>query len=122
MDASPVAYAQGTMHVFNETEMYHEWVQLLVHRCSGAHDFSLRRHTDTEVLFVLIRGPLDVTDYAMQPWPGHYPGPPQGPHGYPQSPSYPQAAPSYPGYPPGQPYARPGDPRGIDSGYYPHPR
>ncbi|XP_077947363.1 partitioning defective 3 homolog B-like isoform X4 [Gasterosteus aculeatus] len=68
------------------------------------------------------RGPLDVTDYPMQPWSGHYPGPPQG---YPQSPSYPhanpQSAPSYSGYPPGQPYARPGDPRGVDPGYYPHP-
>ncbi|XP_034417137.1 partitioning defective 3 homolog B [Cyclopterus lumpus] len=71
------------------------------------------------------RGPLDVTDYSMQPWSGHYPGPPQAPQGYPQSPSYPnpnpQSAPSYPGYPPGQPYGRPGDPRGVDPGYYPHP-
>lgn len=54
MDASPVADVQGTMHVFNETEMYHEWVQLLVHRGSGAHYFFLRRHTNTEVLFVLM--------------------------------------------------------------------
>ncbi|XP_031714589.1 partitioning defective 3 homolog B [Anarrhichthys ocellatus] len=71
------------------------------------------------------RGPLDATDYSMQPWSGHYPGPPQAPQGYPQSPSYPnpipQSAPSYPGYPPGPPYARPGDPRGVDPGYYPHP-
>ncbi|XP_059198420.1 partitioning defective 3 homolog B isoform X2 [Centropristis striata] len=71
------------------------------------------------------RGPLDPADYPMQPWSGHYPGPPQGPQGYPQSPSYPnpnpQPAPSYSGYPPGQPYARPGDPRAIDPGYYPHP-
>ncbi|KAF1382340.1 hypothetical protein PFLUV_G00142750 [Perca fluviatilis] len=41
------------------------------------------------------------------------------------APSYPnpnsQSAQSYSGYPPGQPYARPGDPRSLDSGYYPHP-
>ncbi|XP_068429061.1 partitioning defective 3 homolog B isoform X2 [Clinocottus analis] len=71
------------------------------------------------------RGPLDATDYSMQPWSAHYPGPPQAPLGYPQSPSYPnpnpQPAPSYSGYPPGPPYARPGDPRGVDPGYYPHP-
>ncbi|XP_068557781.1 partitioning defective 3 homolog B-like [Cebidichthys violaceus] len=71
------------------------------------------------------RGPLDATEYSMQPWSGHYPGPPQAPQGYPQSPSYPnpnpQSAPSYSGYPPGPPYARPGDPRGVDPGYYPHP-
>ncbi|XP_054471402.1 partitioning defective 3 homolog B isoform X2 [Anoplopoma fimbria] len=71
------------------------------------------------------RGPLDATDYPMQPWSGHYPGPPQVPQGYPQSPSYPnpnpQSAPSYSAYPPGQPYARPGDPRGVEPGYYPHP-
>ncbi|XP_078030502.1 partitioning defective 3 homolog B-like isoform X6 [Epinephelus lanceolatus] len=71
------------------------------------------------------RGPLDPADYPMQPWSSHYPGPPQAPQGYPQSPSYPnlnsQPAPSYSGYPPGQPYARPGDPRGVDPGYYPHP-
>ncbi|KAF3842916.1 hypothetical protein F7725_001765 [Dissostichus mawsoni] len=51
------------------------------------------------------RGPMDPADYPMQPWAGHYPGPPlQAPQGYPQSPSYPnpnsQSAPSYPGYPP----------------------
>ncbi|XP_035532385.1 partitioning defective 3 homolog B isoform X2 [Morone saxatilis] len=71
------------------------------------------------------RGPLDPADYPMQPWSGHYPGPPQAPQGYPQSPSYPnpnsQTGPSYSGYPSGQPYARPGDPRGIDPGYFPHP-
>ncbi|XP_030284431.1 partitioning defective 3 homolog B isoform X1 [Sparus aurata] len=71
------------------------------------------------------RGPMDPADYPMQPWSGHYPGPPQPPQGYPQSPSYPnpnpQSGPSYSGYPPGQPYARPGDPRGVDPGYYPHP-
>lgn len=72
------------------------------------------------------RGPLDPADYPMQPWSGHYPGPPQVPQGYPQSPSYPtpnsQSGPPYSGYPPGQPYARSGDPRGVDPGYYPHPR
>ncbi|XP_045910850.1 partitioning defective 3 homolog B isoform X1 [Micropterus dolomieu] len=71
------------------------------------------------------RGPLDPADYPMQPWSGHYPGPPQAPKGYPQSPSYPNpnclSGPSYSGYPPGQPYARPGDHRGVDPGYYPHP-
>ncbi|XP_056244818.1 partitioning defective 3 homolog B isoform X2 [Seriola aureovittata] len=71
------------------------------------------------------RGPLDPGDYPMQPWSGHYPGPPQAAQGYPQSLSYPnpnsQAGPSYPGYPPSQPYPRPGDPRGVDPGYYPHP-
>ncbi|KAK5890691.1 hypothetical protein CesoFtcFv8_014185 [Champsocephalus esox] len=91
------------------------------------------------------RGPMDPADYPMQPWAGHYPGPPQAPQGYPQSPSYPnpnsQSAPSYPGYPPGQPYPRqvdprgvdprpfdprgvdprPFDPRGVDPGYHPHP-
>ncbi|XP_076602552.1 partitioning defective 3 homolog B-like isoform X1 [Chaetodon auriga] len=71
------------------------------------------------------RGPLDPADYPMQPWSGHYQGPPQTPQGYPQSPSYPnpnsQPCPSYSGYPPGPPYARAGDPRGVDPGYYPHP-
>uniref|UniRef100_A0A8D3BNB6 PDZ domain-containing protein n=1 Tax=Scophthalmus maximus TaxID=52904 RepID=A0A8D3BNB6_SCOMX len=71
------------------------------------------------------RGPMDPAEYPMQPWSGHYPGPPQAPQGYSQSMSYPnpnsQSAPSYPGYPPGQPYPRPGDPRGVDPGYYPHP-
>ncbi|KAI3356485.1 hypothetical protein L3Q82_017691, partial [Scortum barcoo] len=71
------------------------------------------------------RGPLDPADYPMQPWSGHYPGPPQVPQGYPQSPSYPnpnsQSGLPYSGYPPGQPYSRSGDPRGIDPGYYPHP-
>ncbi|XP_078117662.1 partitioning defective 3 homolog B-like isoform X8 [Sander vitreus] len=71
------------------------------------------------------RGPLDPADYPMQHWSGHYPGPPQAPQGYPQSPSYPnpnsQSAQSYSSYPPGQPYARPGDPRSVDPGYYPHP-
>ncbi|XP_071328812.1 partitioning defective 3 homolog B isoform X4 [Trachinotus anak] len=71
------------------------------------------------------RGPLDSGDYPMQPWSGHYPGPPQAAQGYPQSLSYPnpnsQTGPSYSGYPPGQPYPRPGDPRGVDPGYYPHP-
>ncbi|XP_032385447.1 partitioning defective 3 homolog B isoform X3 [Etheostoma spectabile] len=32
-----------------------------------------------------------------------------------------KSAQSYSGYPPGQPYARPGDPRSVDHGYYPHP-
>ncbi|XP_062258105.1 partitioning defective 3 homolog B isoform X2 [Platichthys flesus] len=72
------------------------------------------------------RGPLDPAEYPMQPWAGHYPGPPQAPQGYPQPMSYPnpnaQPAPSYSGYPPpGQPYPRPGDPRGVDPAYYPHP-
>ncbi|XP_070770529.1 partitioning defective 3 homolog B [Enoplosus armatus] len=71
------------------------------------------------------RGPLDPSDYPIQPWSGHYPGPPQAPQGYPQSPSYAnpnsQSGPPYSGYPPGQPYARPGDHRGVDPGYYPHP-
>uniref|UniRef100_A0A4W6G1B5 Par-3 family cell polarity regulator beta b n=2 Tax=Lates calcarifer TaxID=8187 RepID=A0A4W6G1B5_LATCA len=71
------------------------------------------------------RGPLDPAEYPMQPWSGHYPGPPQAPQGYPQSLSYPnpnsQSGPSYSGYPPGQQYPRSGDPRGVDPGYYPHP-
>nr|XP_046260850.1 partitioning defective 3 homolog B isoform X2 [Scatophagus argus] len=71
------------------------------------------------------RGPLDPADYPMQPWSGHYTGPPQTQQVYPQSPSYPspssQPGPSYSGYPPGHPYARPGDPRGVDPGYYAHP-
>ncbi|XP_069554997.1 partitioning defective 3 homolog B isoform X2 [Brachyistius frenatus] len=71
------------------------------------------------------RGPMDPADYPMQPWSGHYPGPPQAQQGYPQSPSYPipnsQSGPSYSSYLPGQPYPRPGDPRGVDPGYYPHP-
>ncbi|XP_034740639.1 partitioning defective 3 homolog B-like isoform X3 [Etheostoma cragini] len=41
------------------------------------------------------------------------------------APSYPnpnsQSAQSYSGYPLGQPFARPGDPRSVDPGYYPHP-
>ncbi|XP_019125140.2 partitioning defective 3 homolog B isoform X3 [Larimichthys crocea] len=71
------------------------------------------------------RGPLDPADYPMQLWSGHYPGPPPTSQGYPQAPTYPtpnsQSGPSYSSYPPGQPYARPGDPRGVDPGYYPHP-
>ncbi|XP_054871174.1 partitioning defective 3 homolog B isoform X3 [Amphiprion ocellaris] len=71
------------------------------------------------------RGPLDPADYPVQPWSGHYPGPPPAQQGYPQSPSYPnpsaQSGPSYSSYQPGQPYPRPGDPRGVDPGYYPHP-
>ncbi|CAN9497934.1 unnamed protein product [Ophioblennius macclurei] len=69
------------------------------------------------------RGPLDPADYPMQPWSGHYPGPPQPQQGYPQSPSYPnsQPGPPYSSYPGGQPYPRPSDPRGVDPGYYPHP-
>ncbi|KAF7660351.1 hypothetical protein LDENG_00283440 [Lucifuga dentata] len=69
------------------------------------------------------RGPLDPADYPMQPWSGHYPGPPQASQGYPQAPSYPnpnsQSGPSYSGYP-NQPYAR-ADLRGVDPGYYSHP-
>lgn len=72
------------------------------------------------------RGPMDPGDYPMQSWSGHYPGPPQAIQGYSQPMSYPntnsQAGPSYSGYPPGQPYPRPGDPRGVDPSYYPHPR
>ncbi|XP_072253933.1 partitioning defective 3 homolog B isoform X1 [Leuresthes tenuis] len=60
------------------------------------------------------RGPLDPAEYPVQPWSGHYPGPPQV-QGYPQS------GPAYTSYPPGQPYPRPGDPRAHDPGYYPHP-
>uniref|UniRef100_UPI0037E8FC59 partitioning defective 3 homolog B isoform X2 n=1 Tax=Semicossyphus pulcher TaxID=241346 RepID=UPI0037E8FC59 len=74
------------------------------------------------------RGPLDPADHPMQPWSGHYPGPPQAPQGYPQSPSYPNPnpGPPYSGYPSSQPYARQMDPRGMDPrgmdpGYYPHP-
>ncbi|KAM7380782.1 hypothetical protein PAMP_004055 [Pampus punctatissimus] len=71
------------------------------------------------------RGPLDPADFPMQPWSGHYTGPPQAPQGYPQAPSYPnpntQSGPSYSSYPPGQPYSRPGDPRGVDPGYYSYP-
>ncbi|KAM3608205.1 uncharacterized protein V6R79_020977 [Siganus canaliculatus] len=71
------------------------------------------------------RGPLDPADYPMQPWSGHYIGPPQPTQGYPQAPSYPnpnpQSGPAYPGYPPNQTYARAGDPRGVDPGYYHHP-
>ncbi|XP_056891205.1 partitioning defective 3 homolog B isoform X1 [Takifugu flavidus] len=71
------------------------------------------------------RGPLEVAEYPMQSWTGHYPGPPQPQPGYPQTPNYhnnsSQSGPSYPNYPPGQAYVRPGDPRSIDSGYYPHP-
>lgn len=70
------------------------------------------------------RGPLDPAEYSMQPWTGHYPGPP--PQGYSQSQSYHnnnhQPGPSYTSYPPGQPYTRPGDPRVVDSGYYSHQR
>ncbi|XP_061782573.1 partitioning defective 3 homolog B isoform X1 [Nerophis lumbriciformis] len=68
------------------------------------------------------RGPLDPAEYTMHPWSGHYLGSPQG---YQQAPSYPnpnsQSPPSFPSYPPGQPLSRPGDPRGVDSGFYPHP-
>lgn len=69
------------------------------------------------------RGPLDPADFPMQPWSGHYPGPPQAQQGYPQSPSYPnsQPGPPFSSYPVGQPYQRPGDSRGVDPGYYPHP-
>lgn len=68
------------------------------------------------------RGPLDPAEYSMQPWTGHYPGPP--PQGYSQSPAYHnnnhQPGPPYTSYPPGQPYTRPADPRAVDSGYYSH--
>ncbi|XP_028248920.1 partitioning defective 3 homolog B-like isoform X4 [Parambassis ranga] len=71
------------------------------------------------------RGPLDPAEYPIQPWSGHYPGPPQAQQGYPQSPTYPnsnsQPGQPYSSYPPTQPYPRPGDPRGVDPGYYPHP-
>ncbi|XP_068602336.1 partitioning defective 3 homolog B [Brachionichthys hirsutus] len=71
------------------------------------------------------QGLLDPADYPMQPWSGHYPGPPHTQQVYPQSPSYPnpnpQSGPSYSSYVPGQPYARPADPRGVSPGYYPHP-
>ncbi|MEQ2276502.1 hypothetical protein XENORESO_016802 [Xenotaenia resolanae] len=61
----------------------------------------------------------------MQPWSGHYPGPPQAQHGYPQSPNYSninsQSGPSYSSFLPGQPYQQQRDPRGIEPAYYPHP-
>ncbi|XP_029980366.1 partitioning defective 3 homolog B-like isoform X3 [Sphaeramia orbicularis] len=71
------------------------------------------------------RGPPDPSEYPMQPWSGHYPGPPPASQGYPQSPSYPnpspQSGPPYSGYSSSQPYPRAGDPRGMEPGYYPHP-
>ncbi|XP_054642837.1 partitioning defective 3 homolog B isoform X2 [Dunckerocampus dactyliophorus] len=71
------------------------------------------------------RGPLDPAEYTMHPWSGHYIGAPQAPQGYHKAPSYPhpnsQSPPSFSSYPPSQPYSRPGEPRGIDSGFYPHP-
>ncbi|KAM9709788.1 partitioning defective 3 homolog B-like isoform 2-T3 [Menidia menidia] len=70
------------------------------------------------------RGPLDPAEYSMQPWAGHYPGPPQV-QGYPQYSSYSNPnsppGPSYPGYPQSQPYPRPVEPPGLDPGYYSHP-
>ncbi|KAM9850884.1 partitioning defective 3 homolog B isoform 2-T2 [Aulostomus maculatus] len=70
------------------------------------------------------RGPLDPAEYPMHPWSGHYAAAPQAPQGYPKAPSYPnpnsQTAPSFSSYPPSQPYSRPGDPRGVEPGYYPH--
>lgn len=69
---------------------------------------------------------MDPADYPMQSWSGHYPGPPQAQSGYPQSPTYSninsQSAPSFSNFLPGQPYQQPRDPRGIEPGYYPHPR
>ncbi|KAK5622167.1 hypothetical protein CRENBAI_008753 [Crenichthys baileyi] len=68
---------------------------------------------------------MDPADYPMQPWSGHYPGPPQAQQGYPQSPNYSninsQSGPSYSSFPPGQPYQQQRDPRGIEPAYYPHP-
>lgn len=72
------------------------------------------------------RGPLDPAEYTMHPWAGHYMSVPQAPQGYHKAPSYPhpnlQSPPSFSNYPPSQPYSRPGDPRGVDSSFYPHPR
>ncbi|XP_049583325.1 partitioning defective 3 homolog B isoform X1 [Syngnathus scovelli] len=71
------------------------------------------------------RGPLDPAEYTAHPWSGHYMGVPQAPQGYHKAPSYPnpnmQSPPSFSNYPPSQPYSRSGDPRGVDSGFYPHP-
>ncbi|XP_019737980.1 partitioning defective 3 homolog B isoform X2 [Hippocampus comes] len=71
------------------------------------------------------RGPLDPAEYTMHPWAGHYMSVPQAPQGYHKAPSYPhpnlQSPPSFSNYPPSQPYSRPGDPRGVDSSFYPHP-
>ncbi|XP_061647250.1 partitioning defective 3 homolog B isoform X1 [Phyllopteryx taeniolatus] len=71
------------------------------------------------------RGPLDPAEYTMHPWSSHYIGAPQAPQGYHKTPSYlnpnSQSPPSFSNYPPSQPYSRPGDPRGVDSGFYSHP-
>ncbi|XP_061698354.1 partitioning defective 3 homolog B-like isoform X1 [Syngnathoides biaculeatus] len=71
------------------------------------------------------RGPLDPAEYTIHPWSSHYIGAPQAPQGYHKAPSYlnpnSQSPPSFSNYPPSQPYSRPGDPRGIDSGFYSHP-
>ncbi|XP_028292221.1 partitioning defective 3 homolog B isoform X2 [Gouania willdenowi] len=80
------------------------------------------RHEEVERQYASLprRAPLD----PMQIWSTHYPPPPHPPQGFPQSPSYPNHSPhpgpSYPSYSPGHPYARPGDPRGVDPGFYPH--
>ncbi|XP_077393283.1 partitioning defective 3 homolog B-like isoform X2 [Festucalex cinctus] len=71
------------------------------------------------------RGPLDPAEYTVHPWSGHYMSAPQAPQVYHKAPSYPnpnlQSPPSFSNYPPSQPYSRPGDPRGVDAGFYPHP-
>ncbi|KAM4561503.1 partitioning defective 3 homolog B-like isoform 1-T1 [Fundulus diaphanus] len=71
------------------------------------------------------RGAMDPADYPMQPWSGHYPGPPQAQQGYPHSPTYSnmhsEPGPPYSSFLPGPPYQQPRDPRGIEPGYYPHP-
>ncbi|KAM8855363.1 partitioning defective 3 homolog B-like isoform 2-T2 [Spinachia spinachia] len=123
------ARREGTVPPYEELDLRRRGHENEAPRMPGraAEQRSAPRYEEVERQYASLprRGPLDVTDYPMQPWLGHCPGPPQGPQGYPQSPSYPthnpQAAPSYSGYLPAQPYARPGDPRGGDPGFYPHP-
>ncbi|XP_038143569.1 partitioning defective 3 homolog B-like isoform X2 [Cyprinodon tularosa] len=73
------------------------------------------------------RGPMDPAEYPMQPWSGHYPGPPPAQQGYHanQSPTYAninsQSGPSFSSFQPGPPYQQQRDPRGIEPGFYPHP-
>ncbi|XP_074513603.1 partitioning defective 3 homolog B-like isoform X3 [Sebastes fasciatus] len=98
------ARREGIVPPYEELDPRRRGHESDAHRMPGrATDHRLApRYEEVERQYASLprRGPLDPADYPMQPWSGHYPGPPQVPQGYPQSPSYPnpnsQSAPSYP--------------------------
>ncbi|XP_037831918.1 partitioning defective 3 homolog B isoform X2 [Kryptolebias marmoratus] len=121
------ARREGMVPPYEEMDQRRRWHEADPHRmpARGTDHRVTPRYEEVERQYASLprRGPMDPTDYPMQPWSGHYPGPPQPQQGYPQSQNYSncQSGPSYSGYLPGQPYPRSGDPRGIEPGYYPHP-